>query len=500
MARNFRRLPRKGNAGGPRGVPGQTALPSGDGPWRNSLPWAGLPHSVAHDKTQTLQITAAIPACSDGAAPAGKREVTVRTLVIGGGVIGATTAYFLAEAGHEVTVVDRAAHLAGECSFANGGMLHASHTEPWNTPEAIGQFLRWIGREESPLLLRPGQIPNLLGWGLGFLRYSRATHHERNTRVNARLAVYSQEVMQDIREREEVAYDQQTAGILKIFRDGSELDAARHASELIRGTGVDFDVLDTEGVVALEPTLGDVRHELVGGVYYPRDESGDARIFSEELGRLAQRRGADIRLGETVQRLEGGRSGVTAVVTDRGTLTADRYVLAAGVDAPLLAKPLGVRLPIKPVKGYSATLNVAGLPGAPTMPIIDEGRKLVITRLGGRLRVAGTAEFAGYDYTVHRARVEAVLRQALLNLPTLAATVDVAQAEPWACLRPMTVDGPPLLGATPVPNLFLNAGAGHLGWTFAAGAARVVADIVCDREPEIDTNGLTLQRYGRHRA
>ncbi|HKJ95236.1 MAG TPA: D-amino acid dehydrogenase [Gammaproteobacteria bacterium] len=419
----------------------------------------------------------------------------LRTLVIGGGVIGATTAYFLSEAGHDVTVVDRGPSLAAECSFANGGMLHASHTEPWNTPEAIGQLLRWIGREDSPLLLRPGQIPNLIGWGLGFLRYSRASHHERNTRVNARLAVYSQQVMDDIRAREDIAYDHQTAGIVKIFRDPAELDAARQASEMIRGTGVDFDMLDTEGVLALEPALEDIRRELVGGVFYPRDESGDCRIFSEELGRLVHRRGADIRLGETVRRLEGDGRGVTGVVTDRGTLTADRYVLAAGVDAPLLVKPLGFRLPIKPVKGYSATLTVAGLPGAPTMPIIDEGRKLVITRLGGRLRVAGTAEFAGYDYTIHRARVEAVLRQALLNLPTLAAEVDVAQAEPWACLRPMTVDGPPLLGASPVSNLFLNTGAGHLGWTFAAGAGRVVADIVSDREPEIDMDGLTLQRY-----
>ncbi len=421
----------------------------------------------------------------------------MKTLVIGGGVIGAATAYFLAEAGHEVTLVDRADSLAAEGSFANGGMLHAGHTEPWNTPAVIGQLFRWIGREGSPLVLRPSALPSLAGWGLGFLRYSRPRHHERNTAVNTRLAVYSQRIMRGLRERVEFDYHQQTVGILKIFRERGEFDAALSASELPASLGVRFERLDVDAMLAMEPALADVRGELVGGIFYPNDESGDAHRFSQRLGELAQARGAVLRLGETVRKLEGDRGGIRAVITDRGRLTADRYVLAAGVDAPLLSKQVGYKLPIRPVKGYSATLPVDGCDAAPRVPIIDEGRKLVITRLGERVRMAGFAEFTGYDRGIRHDMVAAVAREGLKSFPRFAAAVDYSRLEPWACLRPMTMDGPPILGRSPVPNLFLNTGAGHLGWTFAAGAARAVADIVGDRPPEIDMDGLTLDRYGR---
>ncbi|WP_435102823.1 D-amino acid dehydrogenase [Arhodomonas sp. AD133] len=424
-------------------------------------------------------------------------RLCVHVLVIGGGVIGATTAYFLTEAGHEVTLVDRQPSLAAEGSFANGGMVHASHTEPWNTPAAIRQLVRWIGREESPLLLRPSQIPNLIGWGLGFLRYSSARHHERSTRVNTRLAVYSQRMLADIRARTGIDYEAEQRGIMKIFRDRAELEHAITASALTESLGVRYEALDVDGVVAREPALADVRDELAGGIYYPDDESGDAHLFTEALAAVVSERGGSLRLGEQVLRLEGGAGGVDRVVTDQGEITADRYVLAAGVEAPVLAKPLGVRLPIKPVKGYSATLPAAGHPGVPATPIIDEGQKVVITRLGERLRVAGTAEFAGYDRSIRQRRVEIVVRQALANFPQYAGSVDTTAAEPWACLRPMTMDGPPLLGASGVPNLLLNTGPGHLGWTFAAGAGRVVADLVDERTPEIDLEGLTLARYRR---
>lgn len=415
--------------------------------------------------------------------------------MIGGGVIGTTTAYFLTEAGHDVTLVERNADLAAEGSHSNGGMLHASHTEPWNTPAAIGQFLRWIGREESPLLLRPGQIPNLIGWGLGFLRYSQPRHHERNTRVNARLAVYSQRMMDHVRTQTGLEYDQDERGIVKIYRDRKDFDRSVAASALTESLGVRFATLDADQLIELEPALADVRAELVGGIHYPDDESGDACLFTRRLGQWAADNGATLRLGETVQRIEGGADGIRRVVTDRGELTADRYVLAAGVEAPRLARPLGLHLPIKPVKGYSATLPAEGRPAVPDVPIIDEGNKVVITRLGQRLRVAGTAEFAGFDRDIRRERVDIVVRQALSNFPRYAETVTAADAEPWACLRPMTKDGPPLLGPTPIPGLYLNTGPGHLGWTFAAGAGRVVSDLVSDRKPEIDLDGLTVARY-----
>jgi len=421
----------------------------------------------------------------------------LRVLVIGGGVIGTTTAWFLHRDGHEVTLLDRERALAAEGSFANGGMLHASHTEPWNTPAAVGQLLRWLGRDDSPLLLRPAQLPRLLFWGLGFLRYSRPHHHARNTRINARLAVYSLEVMRALRAETGLHYEERASGILKIFRDRGELERALYASELMAGLGVTFETLDADGVVAREPALDEVHGELAGGLFYPSDEVGDARRFTERLGALAAEQGVTFRLGESVRRLEreGGR--ISAVITDRGRLTADAYVLATGAEAPVLARQAGLRLPIRPVKGYSATLDVAGKPGVPELPIIDDGRKIVMSRLGERLRIAGTAEFAGYDRSVRDNRVQAVARQGLASLPRLAACVDVAAATPWACLRPMTVDGPPILGETPLPNLFLNTGPGHLGWTFAAGAGRLVADMVHGREPGIAPEGLTLERYRR---
>lgn len=421
----------------------------------------------------------------------------MRIIVIGGGVIGTTTAYYLQADGHEVVLVDRAPQLAMEASFANGGMLHASNAEPWNTPAAIGQLLRWIGREESPLLLRPSQLPNLIGWGLGFLRYSRAVHHHRNTRINARLAVYSIEAMRALRRATGIRYDDATTGIAKIFHDPDALAAAEAASRMVTDLGIDYEVLDADTLIQREPALAEVRGDLAGGIYYPNDEIGDPCLFTRRLGDLAAADGAELRLGETVHALESDGRRITGVTTDRETLRGDAYVLAAGADAARLARPVGLKLPIRPVKGYSATVDVSGCEGVPRLPIIDAARKVVITTLGERLRVAGTAEFAGLDRTVNEHRLGIVRRQALANLPRLAGQIGDRPVDAWACLRPMTVDGPAILGDTPLPNLFLNAGSGHLGWTFAAGAARAVADRVQGHEPGVDLSGLTYARFRR---
>lgn len=420
----------------------------------------------------------------------------MKVLVIGGGVIGTTTAWCLCQDGHEVTVLDRANALAAEGSFANGGMLHASHTEPWNTPAAIRQLIRWIGRENSPLLLRPSQLPNLLGWGLGFLRYSQPHYHQRNTRINTRLARYSQQMTRLIREQTGIHYDEAQRGIVKIFRSRRELDEATRIAALTAELGVRHAILDKAATIELEPVLAGMRKELIGAIYYPDDESGDACLFTRRLGEMAAEQGVRFELRTTVQRLELKRGAIHRIMTSHGVRQADCYVLAAGVDAPLLARPLGIRLPIRPVKGYSASLAVAGCPGVPQVPIIDERHKVVMTQLGERLRIAGTAEFAGYDYTIREHRVRAIVEQALSNLPQLAAAVDPRSGSSWACLRPLTVDGPPILGGTPVPNLFLNVGSGHLGWTFAAGCAYALTDILSGRQPAIDLDGLTLARFG----
>lgn len=419
----------------------------------------------------------------------------MHVLVIGGGLMGVTTAWYLVEAGHEVTLIDRNSELAAEGSHANGGVLHAGHADPLNTPAVIGQLLRWIGREQSPLLLRPGRLPLMLRWGLGFLRYSRSDHHARITASNTQLAVYAQSLMQGLRERSGVAYDAAARGSAKVFRSREALDHSIELARNIAPFGVHSRALDADELVRLEPALAGIRDRLAGGVHFPDDESGDACRFVRSLGRVLADRGVGLRLGESVRRIEGDRHGVSGVVTDRETLTADCCVLAAGVDAPRLARPLGLRLPIEPVKGYSATLPVDDGADVPQVPLIDEEHQVVISRLGDRLRIAGTAEFAGFDRQIRQRRVEIVTRQALSNFPSLAGRLDLAGAKPWACLRPVPVDGSPLLGKSGVPGLYLNTGPGHLGWTFAAGASRIVADIVSDREPELDAGRYSIERF-----
>lgn len=424
----------------------------------------------------------------------------MKVLVIGGGVIGTTTAWCLRQEGHEVTVLDRASALAAEGSFANGGMLHASHTEPWNTPAAICQLIRWVGRERSPLHLHLSQLPNLAGWGMGFLRYSRPDHHRHNTCVNTRLARYSQRMMQFIREQTGIHYDEAQRGIIKIFRSQHELDEAARIAALTAELGVRHKILDVPATIELEPALAGIRKELAGAIYYPDDESGDACLFTRRLGEIAAEQGVYFELNTAVQRIELKHGAVHRVLTSRGVRQADGYVLAAGVDAPLLARPLGIQLPIRPVKGYSATLPIAGCPGVPRVPIIDERYKVVMTELGGQLRIAGTAEFAGYDYRIHERRVRLIAEQALSSLPELAEAVDPRSGSRWACLRPLTIDGPPILGSTAVPNLLLNVGSGHLGWTFTAGCAYVLADVISGRQPTLDLDGLTLGRYDRYNS
>lgn len=410
--------------------------------------------------------------------------------------MGTATAWFLLEAGHEVTLLERNPELAAEGSFANGGILHAGHAAPWNSPAVAGQLLRWVGREESPLLLRPGRLPHMTRWGLGFLRHCGAREHERVKILNTRLALYGRERMAELRAATGIAYYGEQRGSMKIFRDRAAFDTARSAAASIEPLGIRSRALDADGVLEQEPALADTRTSLAGGIHFPDDESGDACRFVRELGRVLVERGGELRTGEAVQRIEGDRSGIRSVITDRDVIQADRYVLAAGVDAAALARPLGLRLPIEPAKGYSVTLPVDDGLDVPRMPLIDEAHRVVISRLGNRLRIAGTVEFAGFDREIRRRRVEVVQRQGLSNLPSLATRLDPAGAEPWACLRPVSVDGTPILGPSPIPNLFLNTAPGHLGWTLAAAAGKVVADQVSDRTSAFEYAGdLALRRF-----
>ncbi|MCC5859411.1 MAG: D-amino acid dehydrogenase [Ectothiorhodospiraceae bacterium] len=419
----------------------------------------------------------------------------MRIAVIGAGVIGTTTAWYLSHKGHAVTVVDRAQEPADETSYANGGLLHASHAEPWNAPGVLRDLLRWIGREDSPLLLRPSRLPGMTGWGLRFLRYSQRHHFDHATRVNARLAVLSLEMMRELRRDTGIRYDDDQNGIIKIFRDQASLDKALHASRQMDAMGVRYSVLDARRTVALEPALADVEHALCGGIFYPDDESGDARLFTLRLAELCRERGVDFRMNTRVQRLvrRGGR--VHGLETDVGLIQADAYVLAAGSDSTPLARPLGLKLPIYPVKGYSVTVDGKNWHGRPRIPLIDDANKVVLSMLGDRVRMAGTAEFAGFDLELNRVRAESVLNQVLKTFPSLERHVDRGDLTPWCGLRPICADGMPILGDTPVENLYLNCGAGHLGWTFACGLARLLADRISGESPPLPMEPLSLGRF-----
>ncbi len=415
----------------------------------------------------------------------------MRVIVIGAGLLGTSTAYFLAERGHEVVVLDRAQNAADETSYANGGIIHASNAAPWNAPGVVGKILRWSGREDAPITVRLSALPGLAGWGLSFLRYSRRGHFERSLRANARLAVYSLSVLHDLRARVDLDYDVGTQGSLMVFRDEGELAAAVREAEILAAAGVRSEPLGRRALATREPTLAG---GFAGGLLYPDDESGDACHFARSLATRARELGAKFRLATPVSRLLLNNGAVVGAVTPTGEFRGDACVLAAGSYSPALARPVGLHLPIYPVKGYSLTLPLPSSVPLPSTPLIDGERKVVVAVLGKRLRVAGFAEFAGYDRRTDVRRSAALLRGLHALLPELAASINPADAEPWAGLRPTTTDGRPLLGPTPIASLFLATGTGHLGWTFAAGAGRLVADAITGAPPALDLDELGYRR------
>lgn len=416
----------------------------------------------------------------------------MRVLVLGAGVVGTATAWYLAKAGHEVTVVDRQPGPGLETSFANGGQISPCHAEPWANPGVLLKVLKWLGRDDAPLLFRWGRWdPVLWAWGLRFLANCPGPRAAVNIERTLRVAIYSRAALGELRAETGIQYDQRTQGILHIYRDGREFAHARATAGLMAGWGLERLVKDAAQCVAIEPALTPVAQQLAGGIFTPGDESGDAHKFTEALAALAAARGVGFRYGVTVRALVNDGRRIAVADTDNGPLTADTFVLAAGSYSPLLARPLGLRLPIVPAKGYSITLPQVG-DGAPSVSITDDEHKLVYSRLGDRLRCAGTAEMTGYDTGLTEARWQVVRHHAQALFPQAG---DFTRAEPWTGLRPVTPDSVPLLGATPYGNLFLNTGHGTLGWTMACGSGRAVADLVSGRQPDIDLTGLGLDRF-----
>lgn len=412
----------------------------------------------------------------------------MRVVVLGAGVVGTASAWYLARAGHEVTVVDRQGAPALETSFANGGQVSVSHAEPWANPEAPALLLKWLGREDAPLLFRPRADWAQWSWGMRFLLECLPQRARANTATILALALYSRAELQSLRTELGLSYDQQTRGILHLFSDRRSFDRAATHLDAMRSRGLDVAAKSTAECVAIEPTLADARELIAGGTYTPSDESGDARLFTAVLAAHAAQAGVRFRYDTAVELIdaEGDRVASIGIRNDDGSderLRADAYVVALGSYSPLLLKPLGLTIPVYPVKGYSITIPLRPDDPAPSVSLTDESHKIVISRLGQRLRVAGTAELNGYNTELNAARIDALVVRAAALFPRIGRRDDVTV--PWTGLRPATPSNVPLIGRTRFSNLFLNTGHGTLGWTLACGSGRALADLVSGRQPEV---------------
>lgn len=408
-------------------------------------------------------------------------------LVLGAGVVGVTTAWFLRQQGYDVTVVDRQNNAGTETSYANGGQISVSHAEPWANPSAPLKILKWLARSDAPLLFRPRMDPAQWRWALAFLRECTSARAAHNIRQVVRLGTYSRECLQALRKETGIEYNHLEKGILHFYTNPREFESALQPARLMRELGCDRQVIDAEQAIELEPALSPVKHRLVGATYTAEDESGDARRFTQALARKAQEAGVEFLYGTEILGFENTRDRVLGVnVVREGrhqTLRADSYVLSLGSFSAILARKLGLSLNIYPAKGYSITVPVKDEESAFNVSLIDDEYKLVYSRLGDRIRVAGTAELSGYSRELNLTRCRAIVRRTAELMPD-AAYWD--RSEFWAGLRPATPSNVPYIGRSHFGNLYLNTGHGTLGWTHSCGSAAALADIVAGRKPDVD--------------
>ena len=417
---------------------------------------------------------------------------TMRVIVLGSGVIGTCAAWYLAQDGHEVVVLERQRGAGLETSYANAGEVSPGYSAPWAGPGVPVKAIRWLLMRHRPLVLRPWLDPSMWRFVAAMLANCTEARYRRNKSRMVPLAEYSRDCLRALRRDTGIAYDERSRGTLQLFRTQQQVDGTAKDVGILREFGVRHELLDRDGIVAVEPALAHVREKFVGALRLPGDETGDCHAFTTRLAAMAIEAGVAFRFGVNVQALLAEDGRVAGVRTDAGTMKGDAYVVALGSHSPQLVRPLGIRLPVYPVKGYSITVPIDDPAGAPESTVMDETHKVAITRLGDRIRVGGTAELAGYDLRLHDAR-RATLAHVVTDLFPRGG--DVRRAEFWTGLRPMTPDGPPVLGPTPYRNLHLATGHGTLGWTMAAGTGRVLADLVAGRTPEVSLDGLTLARY-----
>ncbi len=419
----------------------------------------------------------------------------MKVIVLGGGVIGVSTAYYLAQAGHQVRVLERQAGVGLETSFANAGEISPGYSSPWAAPGLPLKVLKWLFMKRRPLVIRPRLDPAMAVWGLSLLRNCTEGRYDRNKSRMLGLAEYSRDCLRALRDEIGIAYDQRMQGTLQLFRTQSQVDGAEADIAILARFGIRHALLDRDGCVAAEPALARVKEKIAGGLRLPDDETGDCFLFTQALAARAAALGVKFHYGCSIRRLRQSGGAIEAVEVSDGagtqTLAADAYVLTLGSYSPLLLRPLGIRLPVYPVKGYSLTFTIDDAAGAPESTVMDETYKVAVTRLGNRVRVGGTAELAGYDLALRGPRRETLAHVVGDLFPDAG---DVSQALFWTGLRPMTPDGPPVIGQSPYPNLYLNTGHGTLGWTMAAGSGRVLADLISAKAPDIDLGGLGWNR------
>ena len=413
-------------------------------------------------------------------------------LILGSGVIGATAAWYLARAGHRVTVIDRQSGPALETSYANAGEVSPGYSAPWAGPGVPAKAIRWLLMRHSPLVIRPMLDAAMWRWGLATLRNCTEARYRVNKGRMVRLAEYSRDCLRALRDETGIAYDHRSLGTLQLFRTRKQLDATGKDIEILKQYGVPFELLDRAGFIRAEPALAQVQEKFTGALRLPGDETGDCHMFTVRLAGMAEALGVKFRYGVKIIGLDHAGKRITGVRTDAGLITAERYLLALGSYSPLLLKPLGIGIPVYPVKGYSITVPITDPAHAPQSTIMDETYKVAVTRLGERIRVGGTAELAGYSLRLDESR-RATLNHVVSDLFPRGG--DISKADFWCGLRPMTPDGTPVLGPTRFGNLWLSTGHGTLGWTMATGSGRLIADWMSGRKPEIDTEGLELSRY-----
>lgn len=419
----------------------------------------------------------------------------MKVVVIGGGVIGVSTAYYLAKEGVDVVLLEAGTEVASATSYANAGQISPGYSTPWAAPGMALKALKWMFQKHSPLSVGLDGSWYQLRWMLKWFLNCNKLDYRRNKERMMRISEYSRDCLQKLRTETGIAYEQRRAGTLQLFRDPSQMHEAQKDIRVLKECGVPFELLDRDGVFAVEPSLERANAFIEGGLRFPKDETGDCRLFTQELAKMALALGVDFQFGIKVNRLLRVDDKILGVEYEksgeRGVLTADSYVVAMGVDSRNVLLDVGIDVPVYPVKGYSLTIPLVDPSGAPISTVLDETYKIAITRFDYRIRVGGMAELRGVDRSLpvqRRRTLEMVVSQ-------LFPGGDLTQAEFWTGLRPMTPDGPPIVGGTHLRNLYLNVGHGTLGWTMACGSANYVADLLLKKDPQISQVGLSVNRY-----